>query len=122
MWVVVDASGIVQTIGEAAFSPPPGGQVLETDLAPDAMEKAEQAASGLADLVLDTSGKRHRIVARPRAATAAETERTDRAGLVAQIDAAITAWPTATNAQKLDGVLLCLKGIRALARYTLRGA
>lgn len=40
--------------------------------------------------------------------------------VLAQLTATIDGWPTATNAQKLDATLLCLRVCRVLVRLALR--
>lgn len=122
MKFLLDATGAIQSWGDADLAAPEGGSVVEADLPIDAPAEADAAATGPHDLVLDTTGATPQIVARPRAENADEQARDDRTSLLAQIDAAITGWPSATSAQKLDAVLLCLKAIRAIARYVLRGA
>lgn len=122
MFIVFDKDGGIVATGEAnTFVAPEGGRIVEADIPADALYQAGAGAGGPVAFSLDVSGKTPRIVARARAATATEQERTDRDGILAQIDTAITGWPSATNAAKLDAVLLCLKAIRAIARYVLRG-
>jgi hypothetical protein len=84
---------------------------------------------GFPDDFADDAGVEAVVMAHDRAAALAaydaarQAEQDDNAQarqVLAQLTSAIDGWPAATNAQKLDAVLLCLRVCRVLVRLALR--
>lgn len=114
MDVILDQGGAVVAAGGEGLTPTAGQTALATDLTLDDF-KAADAAGAASGQPYDVTCDGKAFAVRTRAANAAEQAMTKRAQLVAQIDAAVAAWPTATAAQKDAALFALLQLVQRLA-------
>lgn len=115
MRVLLDATGAVQAVGSDELTPQAGQTGQTTTCALNDYKSADQAGQATGkpyDVTYDGA----KFGYRNRAANTGEAATSTRAQIVAQLTAAVTAWPSATAAQKDAATLALLQLVLRVAQ------